>query len=739
MFALLLVGVAFFPAAGAATTSSNGSTLSVGVVTTNPIESMSAFDNVVNTWVNPTSIGAIENSIFQLPYFWAPANNSYTGVIVNSTDTYTQNDTYILHLNHSGWSNGQPVTAWDFYAEFLVDSAIGAPAYNISVIDNYTVSVVVPNIPKDSLYGLSQSSFIFGPDNANTFLTVPYDQWKPIVDDIVGNYSAVQALNQTVLTKLQKLIYAYSVSNPIFNGAYYPTAVSPSEIVLSKNPYYIYADKMSVDQVILYQFTSPNTLYQYLDSGQLSLFYTYGGSSSGTASVVPTSFASKIPSYMEQVNVDGYGGPGLTFNNDSGVVSNLNVREAIAYALNRTEVAETGGSVYSALQYPIGMPTWMQQTYCTQTCLSAMNPYGYNLTAAANAMKAAGYTLQSGVWTSKNGTQATVTLLNTVSTDPTWVDMALDIQTQLKNFGINVNVLNPASPGTYLTSGTGFDIMMYNWGYWLTAWDVYRNVAWLNGYPYPDMHFTANVSVPFNGIGNVNPITLMYTDLNGAITMADEVNYTQALAWMVDHYLPYLPIAGQAAEIFANTKQFNWPSPSSPIWSTVLSSDDVGMAVNFQINNQFSAVGAASTSITATTATATTSPSTTATTGVSTTTATTTAAPSTSASLTSTTAQSVTSTADDVSDNHKRHQHLEFHRSAIHHRDSDASGRSGDRRLRSGTNDEKTDQGWPAFFFFYYPIHRLGGGQAGCIMAGSQERPHTAWSGSRSRPSASWR
>jgi peptide/nickel transport system substrate-binding protein len=597
VFAVLLSTMGFIPAVASSTSTSdsNGSTLYVGVTTTSPEDSLSALGNQVDQWINPDTLASVPDAIFQLPYFFAPANNTFTGILVNSVDTFVNNNTYIVHLNNNtGWSNGTPVNAWDFFAEMMVDAALGAPAYTTTVINNYTVSIVVPDMPSEGFYGLSQSSFIFGPDAADTQVSAPYNQWKPIIDDIAGNLSQLQAGNQTVLTSLETLMFAYTVANPIYSGPYYPTAASPSEIVLSKNPYYADANKLPINQIVVYQFTSANALYQYLDSGQLSVYFTYGGS--GGTSEVPSSFAANIPSYMEQVDVQGYGGPSLTFNNDSAVVSNLNVREAIAYAINRTQVAQAGGSVYSALQYPIGMPDWMAQTYCTQSCLSNMNPYSFNLTAASNAMTAAGYTLQSGIWTSKNGTQATVTLLNTVSTDPTWVDIGLDVQTQLQSFGINVNLLNPSNPGSYETSGTGFDIIMLNWGYWLTAWDMYRNVAWFNGYPYPDMHFTANVTIPINGIGKVNPITLTNLDLNGAVTTADELNYTQGLAWLVDHYLPYLPLASQAAEIFANTQQFNWPNSTSPLWSAILTGDITAMTTNFEVHNVFSAATATSTS-----------------------------------------------------------------------------------------------------------------------------------------------
>jgi peptide/nickel transport system substrate-binding protein len=564
--------------------------------------------NQINT-VNMLSLGILPSfgsALWIRPFVYLPANDSYSPELVTSYQTFPDNNTYIVHLRHdTGWSDGKPVTAWDFYASAIVLAGVGSPAYKYKVIDNYTVSIQVPVLPAVGLYGLSLSSLIFGPDLGATPLWVQYDQWKPVVNDILGNYTQVLAGNSSVIQALTTEAYSYKTPQELFSGAYYPTAVSGSEMVFSKNPYYWDTKNLAIDKLVFYQFTSANTEFQYLDAGQMSIFFTYGVN--GGSSDIPANYKAALPGYMKPVVPAGYAGPGLFFNNASGFVSNLHVRKAIAYALNRTELALAGGSSYSPVKLPIGMPEYMWPSMCPASCQSQMNPYNYSLAAATNEMKSAGYSLQNGAWTSnKNGTKVVLTLVNSASTDPTWLSIALDLQTQLQTFGITVNLLNPANPGSYFVSGSGYDMMLTNWGFWITPWDVYANLSYYNGVPYPILHFLGNVTIPINNIGSTNAVTLADDIRNGAVTLAKEAYYAQGLSYLVDQYLPYLPLDGQNPSMYVNTAQFNWPQPTDNSWSGVMAGD-IAASFTFQQEHGLISVASGTSSTTSTTTAATTS------------------------------------------------------------------------------------------------------------------------------------
>jgi peptide/nickel transport system substrate-binding protein len=493
--------------------------------------------------------------------------------LISSTDTITANNTYIVHLrNDTGWSNGQPVTAWDMYASLMAVNGLGSPPYLYKVINNYTLSIQVPNDPKLGINGINIGSYIYGPDVADVPIFWNYNQWKPVVDDIAGNFTQILAGNTTVLSALTAEEAAHTTPM-VFNGPYYPVSVTSSEILLQKNPHYFDAAKITVPQIIIHQYTTPSALYQALTSGQIDFYFGGTTINDDNGAVVPTQYQAVMPSYMQQIPSNGYTGPTIFFNNNTVP---LDERQAIAYVLNRTEVAAAGGVSYSPLKYPDGLSLNMygngSTSICNSACEGTLNPYNQDMNNATSLMQAAGFKLSSGAWTYANGTKLTLTLLNAQSTDATWLAMALDIQSQLSGFGISVNLDNPANPTSIALTGKGFDMYMTGFGWFPTAWDIFRPAYIYDGTPYPVMHATSNVTVPINNIGKINQITLFRISDNAknqtALVAADD-----ELAWLVDHYLTYLPIAETNPIAYLNTHDFTWPAASSPVWSVIIAND----------------------------------------------------------------------------------------------------------------------------------------------------------------------
>ena len=208
--------------------------------------------------------------------------------LISSTDTIASNNTYIVHLrNNTGWSNGQPVTAWDMYASLLLVNGLGSPPYNYKVINNYTISIQVPIDPAVGLNGLNIGSYIYGPDVADVPILWNYNVYQGIVKDVVGNFTQVQAGNSTVLSELTAQ-EAADTSPQMWNGPYYPTSVTSSEILMVKNPYYWDAAAITVPQIIIHQYTSPAALYQALASGQIDFYFGGTTINDNNGAVVPT-------------------------------------------------------------------------------------------------------------------------------------------------------------------------------------------------------------------------------------------------------------------------------------------------------------------------------------------------------------------------------------------------------------------------------------------------------------------
>ncbi|MDA4136493.1 MAG: ABC transporter substrate-binding protein [Thaumarchaeota archaeon] len=634
LLALLCAG--FLPVINVAQAATTPTTLNIGAVIEHPITSLSQLDSPYPGFFLYNNAGVM--ALWAIYPSFLFGNGTYVNDgLIQSTDTIASNNTYIVHLRTSGWcGTGAPVTAYDFYASLLAVNGLGSPPYNYKVIDNSTISIQVPIDPKLSINGLNIGSYIYGPDIADVPVLWDYAQWAPIVKDIAGNFTQVQAGNATVLSKLTALEAAQTFPQE-WNGPYCPTSATSSEILMTKNPYYWDAAKITVPQVIIHQFTSASALDQALVSGQLDFYFGGQTINDNNGGVLPTNFQAVMPSYMQQIPSAGYTGPTLFFNN---ATVNVNVRSAIAYVLNRTEVAAAGGVSYTALSIPAGLSSGMFGNYpgapCNSACQAQLNPYNQNIANATSLMQKGGFTQSAAgaQWKSANGTALTLTLLNAQSTDSTWLNMALDISSQLSAFGINVNILNPANPTGVALTGKGFDMYMTGFGWFPTSWDIYRPAYIYDGTPYPVMK-AGNVTVMYNGTKtNTNQIVLFRQSDNGITTSA--VNAAdQKEAWLVNHYLPYLPMAQQNPITYLNTNDFSWPAASSPIWGVIIGNDPGAAVVVAQEAGELTAATAVSSSTTTSSAASTvtvTSTATTTSTSTSTSTATSTST-STSSSL----------------------------------------------------------------------------------------------------------
>src|SRR5205823_8338586 len=116
-------------------------------------------------------------------------------------------------------------------------------------------------------------------------------------------------------------------------------------------------------------------------------------------------------------------------------------------------------------------------------------------------------------------------------------------------------------------------MVLSSWGAWVTPWDVFANFQSYDGIPYPVMHFLQNVTIPINNMGSTNPVTLALAMRNGATDLAKEAYYAQGLSYLINHYLPYLPLENQSPFLYVNTNQFSWPPASDGSWSGALSEE----------------------------------------------------------------------------------------------------------------------------------------------------------------------
>ncbi|SHE96374.1 peptide/nickel transport system substrate-binding protein [Ferrithrix thermotolerans DSM 19514] len=165
-------------------------------------------------------------------------------------------------------------------------------------------------------------------------------------------------------------------TDPIGTGPYKVTSeVNNYSITLSRNSLY-YGSPARAKQVIFHYFSNPNTEDAALESGQIQVIDNLG-----TPSEV--SVFKDSPKYRV-ITGPTNGKVQLTLNNSYGPLSNVMVRQAIAYATDKKAIIDVASGGYGT---PLGSDSVPADPYY----LDLSNTYPYNPAKARELLKQAGY------------------------------------------------------------------------------------------------------------------------------------------------------------------------------------------------------------------------------------------------------------------------------------------------------------------------------------------------------------
>ena len=259
------------------------------------------------------------------------------------------------------------------------------------------------------------------------------------------------------------------VSQPVGTGPYLMSKCSPSNITYTANPHYWQPGEPKVAKIQYPAYTSNNTANNDLANGsaQWGAQYIPG---------IEAFYTSKSPDYHywfpPTVNVSMV--PNLT----NPLLSNVKVRQAISYAINRNQVSSIGESSYEPPANQTGIVT---PTFSSSLDNSALSSWGngYDPAKAKALLASAGYHLAGGVMTNAAGQKLAFSVIN-IGDYSDWVASMQVIQQDLKAIGIQITPDN--------LSNTDFDADLYYGKYQLAYYDqqtfgpsaYYELNNWLN-------------------------------------------------------------------------------------------------------------------------------------------------------------------------------------------------------------------------------------------------------------------
>jgi peptide/nickel transport system substrate-binding protein len=434
------------------------------------------------------------------------------------------------------WSDGSPFSANDVLYTF---NALKAdPALDLNAL----WSVNSGPLTSVALQGTDQVVFTFNAPAQSYFYYVA-DQTPIIPQHVWGS------LNQSKLD-------SEADTNPVGTGAYLMSNCSQDNIKYLRNTHYWQSKPgHPVPQVAELDYPA------FLSNTSANLYLAQGSAQWGAQYIpnIQSYYIAKNPStrhywFPPTLNVSLF--PNLT----NPLLGNLAVRQAIAMAIDHSQVSQRGESGYepAANQTGIVLPTykaWYDKSLDTLT---------FSPTKAEQTLQAAGFTKGSnGIYANAQGKELSFTI-KTISGYTDW-DASLQVITQeLKAVGIQVTVQDENStPYTNDTQSGSFQL-------------AYGEMPVAGPGPYYELR-----PLLFSGsIGSTNyerykssSTDALFNQYSGA-TPAQQLDIIHQISTVMAQDLPVIPIVEGVDWYQYDTTSFGgWPTPSNPyaqppVWAT---------------------------------------------------------------------------------------------------------------------------------------------------------------------------
>ncbi|MBV8445987.1 MAG: ABC transporter substrate-binding protein, partial [Candidatus Dormibacteraeota bacterium] len=391
--------------------------------------------NPFNAAVNITSIGFVYEPLEFVNILQTnPDGSSKVTPWLGTSSQWSNNYQTLTFTIRNGvsWSDGQPFSAADVVYTF--NALKGDSAIDLNALWS-TDKGPLTNVTQQ---GSNQVVFTFNAPSQSYFYYVA-DQ-TPIIPQHIWS-----AYNQAKLD-------GEADASPVGTGPYLMSDCSQNNIKYLRNPHYWQASAgHPVPQVQELDYPA------FLSNTPANLDLAQGQAQWGAQYIpnIQSYYINKDPAHRHYwfpptLNVS------LFFNLENPLLSNLAVRQAIAMAIDRSQVSQRGESGYepAANQTGIVLPTY-QPWYD-----SSLNTVTYNPSQAEQVLQQAGFTKNSsGVYQNAQGQPLSFTI-KTISGYTDW-DASLQVITQeLQAIGVQVTVQDETSaPYTTDSQGGNFQLL----------------------------------------------------------------------------------------------------------------------------------------------------------------------------------------------------------------------------------------------------------------------------------------
>lgn len=463
--------------------------------------------------------------LHQLPLaVYRAADQEYLPMLANEWSVGEDSKTFDVTLrNDAKWLSGDMFTSKDVWTTFMLYRLVGNPVWNyissVEMVADDQVSFAIQN---------------------PTIMLVRYVLRKPMVDYLTyGEYAdKAQAIldggKDESSEEWKALANDFSIFRPEYvnaTGPYYldPAKVNQSNVELQKNENSFLADTVNFDKVIVYNGDVPD-LTPLVLNGEVDYL---------THQFPAPSLETFLKMGYTTIQLQGVDGIAIYFNEAVKPLDQKEVRQAIAYVVDRNRVGELAlPGVTRGTKYISGLGDTMTETWVDVTKLT---DYSVNHEKAAQLLETAGLSKKDGQWFLADGKQFTLALQCPTS----WSDgatAASEVAQQLTAFGIKTSFegIDQAMRQTNIIEGN-FQMAMSFFGtgqpHPMFAFEtplLVSNAKAAKGLSYPMIQTT-------EALGEVNLEELIYASTNGW-DLAPQKAIVEKIVVTLNETVPILPL-----------------------------------------------------------------------------------------------------------------------------------------------------------------------------------------------------
>lgn len=221
---------------------------------------------------------------------------------------------------------------------------------------------------------------------------------------------------------------------PIGTGMYKVSDVQESSLILNKNDYYEDKDNLKLEDISITIYASAGELYNAFKIGNIDLISTQNTNLKQYIGTI---------GYLSK-EMKGREHDFIAFNVQSEFFSQINLRKAVVYSIDKTNIVSSVFSDnYYISSFPLDYGNWLYNELDTSS--------GYNVDQAKQILQNDGWSYRYKSWQKTQNYKTTSLIIDFVvkASDTSRVKVAENIKNQLENQGIKVNLIKASDEQYY--------------------------------------------------------------------------------------------------------------------------------------------------------------------------------------------------------------------------------------------------------------------------------------------------